>query len=275
MAPDTDRLLAITFLRHHPISSARTLEAFDPREAAAALEVVGPDDAADIIERLSPPHGAACLAALEHAGAVLARLEVDVAALLLRRLPEESRRTLLDAASSDLAAQLHRLLDYPEGTAGALADPTPLVLPFDITAGEALDRVRAAAATAMYYLYVLDRDRRLVGVLTLRELMLAAPGAGLEGLMQRRPERLRASMDRTAILAHPGWRVFHALPVTDEERRFVGALRYETLRAIDREGEVGMTEGLTTTAVALGELYWVGLTGVLEGLGHTATRGEP
>lgn len=273
---ETERLLVETFLRRHPVSSARTLERFDPADAAAALDHVDAGDAAGVLGRMAPSQAAASLDALDEPGPVLSRMEEDAAAVLLRRLPEERWRRLLGLVRPEVAALLGRVLAFPEGTAGAIADPTVLALPVDVSAEEASERVRRSAETVMYYLYVVDRAGVLVGVLSLRELMLADPRDRVETLMRGSPARLRASAGRVEVVEHPGWLEFHALPVVDGQGRFVGVVRYETLRMLAREAEGSPAAGLTSTALALGELYWVGLTGVIEGLGRAAVRGtEP
>lgn len=275
-AAETERLLVETFLHRHPVSSARTLERFEPVDAAAALDQADAGDAAAVLARMAPSQGAASLDALDEPGPVLSRMEEDAAAVLLRRLPTERRSRLLGLVAPEVAAPLERVLGFPEGTAGAIADPTVLALPADVTAEEASERVRRSAETVTYYLYVVDRSGVLVGVLSLRELMLAEPRDRVEVLMRGSPARLRASADRVEVVEHPGWLEFHALPVVDDRGRFVGVVRYETLRMLARETEGSPAAGLTSTALALGELYWVGLTGVIEGLGRAAVRGtEP
>lgn len=272
-AADADRPLVEAYLRRHPLSSARTLERFQAAEVAAALAESPPDRVAAVLERMTPSLAAPTLAALAEPAPVLAHLRVDTAGILLRRLPADEQSRLLGLLSQGARDRLVRVLDHPEGSAGALADPTVVVLPEDATIETALSSVRRTAEQVMYYLYVVDRSGRLAGVLTLRELMLAEPTTTVGSAMRRSPARLQASADRAAVVAHPGWREFHALPVVDGAGRFVGALRYETLRLLDREAEPGPGGDLVSAALSLGELYWVGLTGVLEGLAHAAARG--
>jgi CBS domain-containing protein len=120
----------------------------------------------------------------------------------------------------------------------------------------------------LYYLYVVDRTGRLVGVLNLRELMLAPGDATLGAVMRPATARLTALDGVGAVVVHPGWRALHALPVVDAGGRFVGAIRYETIRRLEAHPEratpVGSRVGLW---LGLAELCWVGLTGVLVSLG--------
>jgi magnesium transporter len=130
---------------------------------------------------------------------------------------------------------------------------------------EAVDRVREAAGEARYNLYVVDRDQLLVGVVNLRELLMAEPGAPLSSLMKTAVHRLSARADRPTVVSHPGWRLVHALPVVDERGRYLGAVRYRTMRRLE-EGlrNDGTEEG--ATARALGGLLRAGASAVLEAL---------
>jgi magnesium transporter len=173
----------------------------------------------------------------------------------------------------DRREALHRLLAHPEGTAGGLMDSLVLALPDDVEAEGAVERVRQSPQRALAYLYVVDRAGRLSGVTSLHELMAAPAEKRLAEVMHTPVMRLRADDDRRAILVHPGWNEYHALPVVDVEGRFLGAVRYETLRRLETEGEQDRGERAVSVAVSLGELYWLGLSGLFEGLGAVALRG--
>ena len=87
----------------------------------------------------------------------------------------------------------------------------------------------------MHYVYAIDSERRLTGVVNMRELMLAPPDAPLGTILARSPEALFAHDPLEVIARHAGWKRNHALPVIDRDRRFLGALRYSTFRAIETE----------------------------------------
>lgn len=271
---DSDRLLLLRFIENHPADAARVLEGFQAAEATGLLEDLPSQSAARILELMSPMAGVECLAEMsgEKAGAILSRLELDVAAGLLRRMEPELRTALLEAAPVDFATPLQLLLRYPEGTAGSFMDPRALAAPRDVTIADSLDRLKRSPRQSLHYLYVIDRKGRLVGVTDVRELLGMPPDAKLEDRMNTNVSRLPARADRSVILAHPGWSQFHALPVVDEDGRFLGAIRYETLRRLETEAEARGAERPVSVAVSLGELFWVGLSGLLEGLGHVATR---
>ena len=269
-------LLGLEFLRTHPEDAARVLERFDARESATLLASLPSHSAAAIVGHMVLTSAAACVAALdeERAADILADMSLEQSAAVLRRVPADVAERIVERAPRNVVtAALRMLVGYPEGSAGALVDPTVLSLPVDLACAEALERVRREPTHALYYVYVVDREQRLVGVLNLRELMLANDDEPLASAMHTTVSRLRSDAGEDEILAHPGWREFHALPVVDADARLVGAIRYETLRRLE-QGQAGArtVDPLLATAMSLGELYWFSLGRVVTGIGDVATR---
>ena len=128
-----------------------------------------------------------------------------------------------------------------------------------------------AARELLYYIYVVDRARRLVGVLDIPELMLARPRGPVSAAMHRDVERLSAWTPVALVREHAGWHRFHALPVVDEGDRLLGAIRYQTLRRLEREAADRMPDPSLLTARALGELFQLGTTGLAAGVAVTAS----
>ena len=150
-------------------------------------------------------------------------------------------------------------------------DPQVLSLADDLTAKEALDLIRHSPEHARYNLYIVDREQVLVGVLNLRELLLARPPERISAFMHTRVHRLPAHADRRAIVAHPGWQEVHALPVVDAGGIFLGAIRFGTLRKIEDTLRGGTSADGSATIDALGDLFSVGVAGVIDGLATTVT----
>lgn len=273
--------LARRFLEDHPGEAAAVLEARSAGEGAACLDDAPEAVAAGVLARMAPAAAGACLEQLtpDRAAAVVERLPFGVVSAMLRRMGRGRAEALLDAMPRGAAASLRVLLHRPENTAGALMDPRVLALPADLDVADAITQVRAAAGRVIYYLYVVDRDQKLAGVLNMRELLLAPGQAPLGDVMQRPVARLSVDDTRRAVLDHPAWRVHSALPVVDEEGRFLGAIRHETVRGLERESTRTVHAAPTLeTAVELGELFWVALTGAFTGFtrrwGESPTEGE-
>lgn len=265
------RDLAVDLAERHPDEAAAALEALPAAEAADFVASLGLELAARVLQRTTAHPAAVLLAQLpaERAGEIVERLPVDTAAGYLRRLEPAPRDAILAAVAPPRARALRSLLRFREGTAGAVMDPDVLALPRDLSVAEALDRVRASARNARYNLYVVDRDDRLVGVLNMRELLVADADQNLESIMHEDVLRVPASADWRALVSHEGWREVHALPIVDETGTYLGAVRYRTLRRLEAQRQGPETPG-TATAHALGDLFQAGLSGVVEALASSA-----
>jgi magnesium transporter len=256
--------LAVTFLADHPDDAARVVERADPADAAALLAGLEPEVSAEILATLGPTAAGACTAALpdEAFAAIVVALPLTAAAVAMRRLEASRREPVLARLGEERAHQLKRMLGYPENTAGALADPLVLAVVEDITVGEAQRRLRGSQLHVYYYLYVVARDARLVGTLSVAELMGAPPKATVASVMHEDVVRLDAHTSLATIGALPAWRDFDALPVVDSQGHYLGAIRHKTVRRMVRIGPRPMMD----TIVELSELYWVGLAGMLRSL---------
>lgn len=268
--------LARAFLDAHPPRAATMLERMPAAQAAAVLRAVPARSAATVLREMPPLHAAGCLAMLtpEDAAAIVAELTTDDAAGVVRVLEPERREPLLAALPAAAREPLASVLPYPEGTAGAAMDPSIFQLPDDVLVVDAQARLRRAARSLLYYVYVVDREHRLVGVLDIPELMLARPRDPVSTAMHRAVDRLPAWMPVALVREHPGWSRYHAMPVVDEEERLLGAIRYQTLRRLEREAEDRGPDPALLTTRALGELFQLGTTGLVAGVAATASAGQ-
>lgn len=269
-----EQRLIEAFIETHPRDVARRLESLPEGEASAVLESVSPQLAGTLLPAVPLVVSARLLAIMpaSHAAAVVTSVDQDLGAALLRNLEQEPRQAVLAACSESRARAFRLLLRYPEGTAGALMDPSVLGVPDDVTVADALERVRRSPAHVLYYTYAVTSEGMLSGVANLRELMGADPDRMLASVIARNPWSLSVTAGAAAITAHPAWERVHALPVV-EGRRFVGVLRYKVMRRLER-GLAARTpeEQAATTRAALAELFGLGVAG-LGGWASAATRG--
>ncbi|HKU39645.1 MAG TPA: CBS domain-containing protein [Polyangiales bacterium] len=259
--------LLATFSVEHPIDVANLLERGTPEEIAHVLGLLERDAAGRVVARMTPTAAAAGLALLEidSAAEILAEAGASAAALVLARCPEQMRRTTLDAMTGREAAAIRGLLVHAAHTAGSLMDALAFRVPDDATTAEALEQARGQVDHVLYYVYVVDRQQRLVGVTTLRQLLQADPAASVHSVMRERPVALLSHASLAAVVAHPGWRHYHALPVLDREGALLGVIRYDTAREVERElGQAVRRTNVSQTAGALAQLYAIGTLGMAE-----------
>lgn len=266
------------FMRKHPLAAARLLEKYSSRQLAELFEQASGDSVATTLEYLSADLGADCLALMDRKAAarLLAALHTDFQVAILRVAKPAVRETLLKALDAEISEPLKIMLRYPEGTVGELMDAFVFSVPDDITVQETLKRARAASLEVPFYVYVLDRQQRLVGVASLKNLIRAKRSDPVSSLMSRDVVALNPLAPQKEMIKSPYWRSFHTLPVTEEDGLFLGVVRYETISRLREEldPESG-DEQIIDTALALGELYWVGLAGVMDGIAGRAREVTP
>lgn len=270
-----DERLAAAFAEAHPVDAARVLERVGPREAAAVLAAVPPRVAGGVLGALSPAAMTPCVAELpdDVFTAIAAELPIDAAAVVLRSVRPDRQESVCAGLPDTMGRTLRRLLSYAPDTAGALADPRVLALPDDLTVGEAQKQVRASDQRLSYYLYVVARDQRLVGVLDVNALMAARPKDTIHALMRKDPERLDAHVPLATLAVHPAWRDFDALPVVESTGTLIGVIRHKAVRHLEASRQRVRTDSVVAAVVGLSELYWAGLSGMLTSLAaSTAPR---
>lgn len=264
----SELLVASRFAEDHPGEAAAVLEGASFTEAAGLLGELSVSVSAQVLARISPSLAADCLRTMppQLVAEVLAALPLDITSRLLRRASDETREGWLAGLPTALADALRRKLRFPPGTAGALADPLVLALPADMSVTEAQKQLRRSPERAYYYIYMVDRDHRLVGVLDVRELMLASGKEPLSAVMHGDPVCVSAQSDLATIVAHQGWRELDALPVVDAAGVFIGIIRHRTMRQMAGAAGPMQVEPVVSTLVNLGELYWAGLAAFLAGM---------
>lgn len=254
-----------TYLAHHPLEAARAMEAMESAVLAGVLTDAD-DQASHALHLMDPAPLAAVLnlASTEEAGRLLRLMTMDTQLAVLPLLSEAARERLLNTLDQKDAGLLERLLTYPRQTAASLVEYDTFRVSSDITAGEALERSRRAVSPVRYYVYVTDRDNRLVGVVSLKQLLRNASGVAISDIMSRDPALIKATDTASEVTDHHQWRRFPMLPVVDSDERLVGVILYETIQKLREEGahESGWAD-TRTTLMALGEVYWLGLSTAL------------
>ena len=264
--------LANQFADIHPDEAAQILEKMSLHDVSDYLMNLSPQSAAKVLGQMLPASGGAILADLpiETRNLFLDNLPHSTAALLLRSMDPTQQMAVLESLSVKLSNVLRLLLVYPAETAGALMDPRVSAWPKDMKAAEAMDRMRIMPQRMVDYLYIVNRNNELIGVMSYWELTVAESDRSLASLMHPHVDHLLATATKQSILAQPAWRRFHSMPVTDEHSNFVGVIRYKTLRQLEGEA-VPELQNPIHTFLALGELCWTGMTAVWDAMTTVTT----
>jgi magnesium transporter len=281
----TEEALARAYAEEHPEEVARLFERMPPPEGARLLAALEPSSASAVLAGAEPSASARALWELpvEQAARLLEELEPRAAVDALRQMEDERRTALFSSLAPGRSTLLAALSRYAPDTAGGRLDPRAPAFFEELTAREVLERLVANPYSTLHYVYAVDAERRLTGVSNLRHLTLADRSAPLSAFMVREPIALEAGDSLADVVRHPGWMKHHALPVVDPGRRYLGAIRYGTFRAIEAElGRALSGPDPNDAAGALAELCAIGASAVTRiaaaaltaDLGSNARRGQ-
>ncbi len=213
----------------HPADIAEILTDLDTHDRARMFRSLDPETAADALAEVEDPRIQTQLletVSQEHAADILEEMQPDEAADLLSELPQETSTALLRKMELDEAQDVRELLTYPPDTAGGMMTTEFVALPADITVEEAFARLRTAAPDVenIYYIFVVDAEGRLVGVLNLRHLIMAQPQARLHAIMIKNPARVHHTDDRDTVAEIVEKYELLGLPVVDDNDVIIGMI---------------------------------------------------
>ena len=165
-------------------------------------------------------------------------LPPDDAADVIQESPEEEREGLLAVLDEPTRKEVAALLAYKEDEAGGLMNPRYARLRPDMSVDEAITYLRRQARERLetiYYVYVLDTEQRLIGVITFRELFAAAPDKTVRDIMHTDVVTAHESMDQEALSRLFAEHNFLAIPVLDDERHVKGIVTVDDIVDVVQE----------------------------------------
>ncbi|MBA2569648.1 MAG: magnesium transporter [Chloroflexi bacterium] len=210
----------------HPADLASIIDELAPRDRAGILAALDDEAAADAIEEMEPDTQVEVLEDLapERAADILEEMSPDDAADLVADLSEAARREILPLMERDEAEEVAQLLGYPEDSAGGIMTTEFVAIPETLTAIQTIERLRELEpdAETIYYIYVVDDDGRLTGVLSLRDLIVARPDAAVRDFMIPEPVAVGLLTDHEEVAQVVARYNLLAVPVVDDENRLAG-----------------------------------------------------
>jgi magnesium transporter len=242
----------------HPATVAEFSEGLDDRELWQMLDAMAVERQAEVFPYYPMARQVELVKAGDrpHLGALLEWMAADNRDDLLRELEPEFVEEILPLVAKAERHDIRMLLSCPEGSAGSLMTTEYASLPAEITAGEAITRLRSQApdSESIYYIYVLDAERKLVGFVSLRDLILARPTALVADLMQRDVIAVRVDEPSEKVVDALARFDFIAIPVVDDRNRLVGIVTHDDVLDAVRQDATDDAQRIAAIA-PLGESY--------------------
>jgi magnesium transporter len=242
----------------HDEDLADLLGLLDDAEAAKVLKALKAEDAAPIFERLDEETQEALVEEMgvESIAPIVSEMAADERTDLIEALPEQVGDTLLstlERVDPEAAAEVEELARWPEDSAGGLMTTDYVSVGVSLTVADVIERIRVVGerAETVYYVYVVSSSGHLVGVASLRDLLLAAPSEKLANVMTENVFAVGPETDQEEVARTMAKYDFNALPVLSADRRLLGVitvddvmdvLTQEQTEDVQRLGAVGPIE---------------------------------
>jgi magnesium transporter len=217
--------------KQHPADLARLFSELSEKDRLSAFSLLVERNsrlAMEALSELGPEAGAALLAdrSAEDIVKLMQELPTDDAAAIVDYLPKELSAAVLELIQKRPAgSDVGELLEYEEKTAGRIMNPKVFALSEEMTAGEAITALQGSRDVEMvFYLYVIDGRRHLVGVASLRRLLLVSPPTPLKRIMTTDIISVRADIHQEEVARQVASYNLLAIPVVDEENKLVGVI---------------------------------------------------
>ncbi|MGM0425031.1 MAG: magnesium transporter [Thermodesulfobacteriota bacterium] len=223
----------------HPADAAQVLEFFNPHAASSLIQCLALESQAQIFNYLSPNMETQLAFALgrKELARIIGAMSHDERADLFNRLTQEQQEEILPALAQAEREDIRKLASYPEGSAGAVMTSDYAALISWLTAWEALEKLRREAPDkeTIYQCYVVDDKRRLIGVVSLRELLTASPRARVEQIMNDKPIFACVDDDAEQVAEVMAKYDLMAMPIINGDNKLVGIITFDDVHDIIQE----------------------------------------
>lgn len=225
----------------HPADIAEAMDWLTPEQALLLFEMLPTEVAGDVLDETGSMvrQGLVKGVADERLADILEELPMDDAAEFLEDLPSPVADRLLELMEPEEAEEVRELLSYEEETAGRLMTRDVAVLRRQWTVSQAIEYLHSLRdreeAETLHYLYVVDRQYRLIGVVPIRVLLLAGPNATIESIMRTDVVSIPVTADQEELAEAVSKYDFVAIPVVDQEHRLLGVVTVDDVLDILEE----------------------------------------
>ncbi|MDC3425461.1 magnesium transporter [Aquibacillus sp. 3ASR75-11] len=227
------------FLEMHPYDQAKIFEEQTPEIRMQIYTYLSPEEVADVMEQIDVDHVERFFTEMDprFAAQILGEMSTDDAVDILNQLNKNQVASFLTIMNSQASNEIKELLHYEEKTAGSIMTTEFVVIHEKQTIRQALQHLKMEApeAETIYYTYVADDDKRLVGVISLRDLIIAEADWLIEDVMSDRVVSVVVGEDQEEVAKMMRDYDFLALPVVDFQNHLLGIITVDDIMDVMQE----------------------------------------
>ncbi len=223
----------------HPADLADILEELDDEDQVSVIENLDEDVAAETIAEADSETQLKIIENLDTktASDIIEEMDPDEAADLLQDLDQKKAKEILDHMDFDEASDVRKLMQHDEFTAGGIMTTEYISIYEDFTVANALSHIRLVAADVenIYYMYVLDNQDCLKGIVSIREIIAANPNALVSELMETDLVSVNASTPQEEVAALMSKYDYIAMPVVNDKNQILGVITIDDIMDVMEE----------------------------------------
>lgn len=240
-----------------PADVADLIEHLEPDERLYIFELLEPEGAGEILVEIEPPVQERLLNRLDNEmiSEIVLGLDSDDAADLVGDLPAERAKEIIESLEDDVSEDLEKLLPYPEDSAGGIMALEFVAVRADSTAQEAIHTIRENREEVqnIYYLFVITDSDRLVGVVSLKDLVLEPPEKKIRDFMNPEVISVDIETDQEEVARLVKKYNLVSIPVVDKDQRLVGRITHDDIMDVIEEEaneDIGLMAGVIHQEIA-------------------------
>lgn len=227
------------------------LQELNPTDLAAIFDEVPKEDVALIFRILPKELAAETFVEMSSDGkellirsmndrelkAVMEELFLDDTVDLIEEMPANVVKRIIAQSDAETRQYINEILKYPHDSAGSIMTIEFVSLPENITVAEAFERIRKTGVDkeTIYTMYVTDEKKKLLGIVSAKDLLLAPPAAKIGDIMEDNPIYVETSTDKEEVSQMIAKYGFLAMPVVDAEQRIVGIVTVDDAMQVLQE----------------------------------------
>lgn len=270
------------YMKSHPVSAAAVFNHQTAEEISQIIEKYDSSCVAKVINLIPASHLAESLLLSDNKtiAKISNKMGVHLIAGLLRKLKKNGEgarvEEIFELMDVSTAKSVKSVIQYPPNVLGSLMNPTPFCALSNITVGDLLEVLTRSKGTYSRYIYVIDIDRKLIGVLPFKEAFYADNHLLLSKVMTKDPFSLNCDLTVKRAIRDKGWIQWDSIPITNSEGELIGALRYDVLSnyVSSHTNNSNDKDEVKKAGEAVGEVLQIGMTAAISALGLAGNRNE-
>ncbi len=264
---DANETVINDFIDKHPFAAAQALEQVSSEEVVDFLQTLSLQKNEKLLRLMNAKKGAECLVLMpaDRSSELIEQADASLIASLFMFVETPVRSKLLTNISSDKRATIKRQLSFLPNSIATLME-SAVMISIEMSVDNALQLFKRNTTAQEFYLYVVDLDGNFKGIVRLKELFVAEPFGDLKEVIIKTVPTLLSDISVKTIIEHPGWLEYQEMPVIDTSGKLLGKLTHRSTMQFKTKVKNSSYE-IEETGNALGELFRIGLNGLLQGGG--------